>query len=74
MSTPVLTRRFGLAARLLTGLRTYLLPEAPGAHPPPQAPLRGRGSAAQRNRGRHAEARPAGKDISVRGQPLRLTM
>ena len=66
---PVLTRRFGLAARLLTGLRTYLLPEVPGA-PLQQAHVRGRGTAAQRRRGRHAEARPAGKDINVRGQLL----
>ncbi|KAK9838365.1 hypothetical protein WJX81_007322 [Elliptochloris bilobata] len=59
--------RLCLAARLLTGLRTYLVPEPPGAEPPPQASPRGRGNAAQRRRSRQAEARPAGKNISVGG-------
>ena len=66
MTKSVCGCRLALAARLLTGLRAYLVP-APDAKQPPQASPRGHSTSASRRRSRLADARTGkGQDVSVR--------
>ncbi len=59
-----------LAARLLVGLRAYLVPELPDDTAPVRASERGRDGATGRRRARHADPRPPGRDIAVRPRAL----